>query len=135
MGHEALAADTRFAGARARATHQSEVNAIVGAWTAGIDLEPLLDALERESVPAAKVNSIADVVAGPHVQARGNVVRAVLASGREFLASGVVPKPSETPGSIEFVAPRLGAHTDEVLRVRLGMSDAEIGARRRERIV
>jgi crotonobetainyl-CoA:carnitine CoA-transferase CaiB-like acyl-CoA transferase len=135
MGREDLATDTRFATARARATHQAEVNAIVGAWTAGIDLEPLLDALERESVPAAKVNSIADVVADPHVQARGNVVRAVLASGREFLTSGVVPKLSETPGSIEFVAPALGAHTDAVLRERLGMSDDEIAGLRRERIV
>jgi formyl-CoA transferase len=135
MGREDLAIDPRFATARARATHQAEVNAIVGAWTAGLDLEPLLDALERESVPAAKVNSIADVVADPHVQARGNVVRAVLASGREFLTSGVVPKLSETPGSIEFVAPALGAHTDDVLRERLGMSDDEIAALRRERIV
>ena len=135
MGREDLAVDPRFATARARATHQAEVNAIVGAWTASLDLEPLLDALERESVPAGKVNSIADVVADPHVQARGNVVRAVLASGREFLTSGVVPKLSETPGSIEFVAPALGAHTDAVLRELLGMGDDEIAALRRERIV
>jgi crotonobetainyl-CoA:carnitine CoA-transferase CaiB-like acyl-CoA transferase len=135
MGRQDLAVDPRFATARARATHQAEVNAIVGAWTASLDLEPLLDALERESVPAGKVNSIADVVADPHVQARGNVVRAVLASGREFLTSGVVPKLSETPGSIEFVAPALGEHTDAVLRERLGMSDDEIAALRRERIV
>jgi crotonobetainyl-CoA:carnitine CoA-transferase CaiB-like acyl-CoA transferase len=135
MGREDLAVDPRFATARARATHQAEVNAIVGAWTASLDLEPLLDALERESVPAGKVNSIADVVADPHVQARGNVVRAVLASGREFLTSGVVPKLSETPGSIEFVAPALGEHTDVVLRERLGMGDDEIAALRRERIV
>ena len=62
-------------------------------------------------------------------------MRAVLVSGREFLTSGVVPKLSETPGSIEFVAPALGAHTDDVLRERLGMSDDEIAALRRERIV
>lgn len=43
----------------------------------------------------------------------------------------MVPKLSETPGSIEFVAPALGAHTDEVLRERLGTSDDDIAALRR----
>ena len=38
---------------------------------------------------------------------------------------GIVPKLSETPGSIEWVGPKLGEHTDEVLRAA-GYSAADI---------
>jgi crotonobetainyl-CoA:carnitine CoA-transferase CaiB-like acyl-CoA transferase len=126
MGREDLASDARFASARERARHHAEVNAIVGAWVAGQDAEPLLDALERESVPATRVNTIADAVADPHVRARGNVVQAVLESGRAFLTTGVVPKLSESPGAIDFVAPPLGAHNEAVWCGLVGLSAGEL---------
>jgi crotonobetainyl-CoA:carnitine CoA-transferase CaiB-like acyl-CoA transferase len=72
------------------------------------------------------VNTIADAVADPHVRARGNVVQAVLESGRAFLTTGVVPKLSESPGAIDFVAPPLGAHNDAVWRGLVGLSAGEL---------
>jgi crotonobetainyl-CoA:carnitine CoA-transferase CaiB-like acyl-CoA transferase len=126
MDREDLATDARFATARERARHHAEVNAIVGAWIEGRDAGALLDAFEREGIPATRVNSIADAVADPQVLARGNVVRAVLESGREFLTTGVVPKLSETPGSIEFVAPALGAHNEEVWCGLVGLAPREL---------
>jgi formyl-CoA transferase len=46
----------------------------------------------------------------------------------------VVPKLSETPGDVEWVGPKLGEHTDEVLG-RLGYSAADIAALRSRGVV
>jgi formyl-CoA transferase len=45
-----------------------------------------------------------------------------------------VPKLSQTPGAIRTQAPKLGEHTDEVLR-ELGYSDVEISRLRDARII
>lgn len=135
MDRADLATDPRFATARERARHYADVNAIVGAWVESQDAGPLLDALERESVPATRVNSIADTVADPHVRARGNVVEAMLESGRRFLTAGVVPKLSDSPGAIESPAPALGAHNDAVWRGLVGLGAAELEALRAAGIV
>ncbi|MGE0806050.1 MAG: CaiB/BaiF CoA transferase family protein [Burkholderiaceae bacterium] len=126
MGRADLIDDPRFKSARQRAQNQAELHRIVGQWVAERDLEASLDVLEREQVPAGKINSIADVVRDPHVQARQNVIEAVLDSGRKFLTTGVIPKLSESPGSVDFVAPKLGAHNEEVYGGLLGLSGAEL---------
>ena len=135
MQREDLGTDPRFATARARATHHAEINGIVGEWVALHDAADLLAWLERETIPATRINSVADLVADPHVQARGNVVEATLASGRTLATCGVVPKLSASPGRIDSVAPALGAHNDEVYRGLLGMDEAELAALRHDRII
>jgi formyl-CoA transferase len=47
---------------------------------------------------------------------------------------GVVPKLSATPGAIRAQAPRLGEHTDEVLRV-INFSAQEIAALRKKGVI
>ena len=135
MGREDLDRDPRFGSARARATHYAQVNPIVGEWVAAHDLDDLLGRLEREQVPATRINSIADVVADPHVRARGNVIETVLESGRRLLSIGVVPKLSESPGRVASPAPALGAHNEAVYRGLLGMDEAQYESLRRERII
>lgn len=135
MGRESLDRDPRFSSARARATHHAEVNPIVGEWVAAHDLEALLGWLEREQVPATRINSVADVVADPHVRARENVIDTVLESGRRLLSIGVVPKLSETPGIVASPAPALGAHNEAVYRGLLGMDEAQYETLRRDGII
>jgi formyl-CoA transferase len=40
---------------------------------------------------------------------------AQLPDGKAFRMPGIVPKLSETPGSMEWLGVELGAHTDQVL--------------------
>jgi crotonobetainyl-CoA:carnitine CoA-transferase CaiB-like acyl-CoA transferase len=41
-----------------------------------------------------------------------------------------MPRLSETPGEIRHLGPRLGEHTEEVLKELLGLDDEEIAALR-----
>jgi formyl-CoA transferase len=47
---------------------------------------------------------------------------------------GIVPKLSETPGDIEWVGPKLGEHTDEVLAA-LGYDSGEIASLRERKVI
>ena len=51
---------------------------------------------------------------------------ATLPDGKTFKMPGIVPKLSATPGSTEWIGPKLGEHTDEVLAA-LGYDAATIG--------
>jgi crotonobetainyl-CoA:carnitine CoA-transferase CaiB-like acyl-CoA transferase len=39
---------------------------------------------------------------------------------------GIVPKMSATPGEIEWAGPKLGQHTEDVLRGKLGLTKEQI---------
>ena len=48
---------------------------------------------------------------------------------------GIVPKFSDTPGSVAYAGPRLGEHSYQVCRSWLGYSDGEIDAVARRGII
>ena len=72
------------------------------------------------------MNSIADIFADPHFQARDNLVTLEDPEAGEITIPGVIPKLSETPGRITNLGPPLGNGTDEVLGEVLGLSDTEL---------
>jgi succinyl-CoA:(S)-malate CoA-transferase subunit B len=47
----------------------------------------------------------------------------------------VLPQLSETPGKIRHLGPRLGEHTDEVLREVLGIDEQRIAELREKRVI
>jgi succinyl-CoA:(S)-malate CoA-transferase subunit B len=47
-------------------------------------------------------------------------------TGEQIICPAPVPRLSETPGSIRSLGPKLGEHTDEILREVLGFDDAKI---------
>ena len=59
---------------------------------------------------------------------------ALLPDGTPLKVPGIVPKLSETPGNIEWVGPRLGEHTDEVLGA-LGYGSGEIASLRLAKVI
>ncbi|MCX5837344.1 MAG: CoA transferase [Deltaproteobacteria bacterium] len=128
MDRDDLDQDPKFQTQRKRAENQETLHAIIAEWTARNDLKELLDRLEKAGIPACKINNIADTFHDPHIAARENIIETVLGSGRKIMTSGIVPKLSESPGSIEYVAPALGAHNEEIYQNLLSLSDGEYGA-------
>jgi crotonobetainyl-CoA:carnitine CoA-transferase CaiB-like acyl-CoA transferase len=48
---------------------------------------------------------------------------------------GIVPKLEQLPGSVKWLGPELGEHTDEVLRDLLKLTDSDMAKLREEKVV
>lgn len=74
----------------------------------------LFDFSLREGVTFAPVNTVADAVAFPQLQARNYWLDVPLPNGRTAPVPGPFVRPSETPTSVRRWAPSLGQHNNEV---------------------
>jgi crotonobetainyl-CoA:carnitine CoA-transferase CaiB-like acyl-CoA transferase len=93
--------------------------------------------LEHLQVPCGPVNRIDQVFADPQVKHRGMRVRVDYpgsAAGTVDLIGSPI-RLSETPVRYRRAPPRLGQHTDEILRDVLGIGEAEIRSLRAERVL
>lgn len=87
------------------------------------------------NVPVAPVNDFAHALSDPQVLARDMVAHVPQPEGGTALMPGNPVKLSETGEESFAAAPRLGQHTDEVLRGLLGKSEAEIADLRARSII
>ena len=134
MGRDDLAHDPTLAHNDGRASRQSWLDGEIEAWTSQRSPADVLAAMQRADVPASKICTIRDIVADAHYQARGMIREIRTADGDTLKVPGVVPKLSSTPGDFDGGGPKLGEHTDEVLR-ELGYDDARIADLRARRII
>jgi crotonobetainyl-CoA:carnitine CoA-transferase CaiB-like acyl-CoA transferase len=81
--------------------------------------------LADKNVCIGPVNTPQEVFDDPHVQHRQMVVEVDGPTGGKVRQVGMGVKLSETPGRIRHVGPRIGQHTEEVMRT-LGYDPAEI---------
>ena len=116
MGRSDLADDAQLATNAGRVPRTAEIDAAIGAWTAAHDLDVVLKALDGVDVPAAKVYDVADIVSDAQYLARDMIEQHQLPDGKPVKLPGIVPKLSDTPGATEWIGPKLGEHTAEILR-------------------
>lgn len=117
LGRPDLATDPRFRTNADRVRERAVLVPILSDLMLGVTRAGLLDALERDGVPAGPINSVADVFADPQVIARG--MRLDLPA--PAAAAGSIPSvrsPIVLDGEAMAAAtpsPRLGEHTADVL--------------------
>ncbi len=121
MKREDLLTDPDFSTLEARLRNIDRVERLVGDWIGAMTADEAVEALARAEVPGAKVASVADVVANPQLRHREQIVEVDHPSAGRVPMQGVTIKLSESPASIRRPAPRLGEHTDQVLREWLGL--------------
>ncbi|NKY31867.1 CoA transferase [Nocardia speluncae] len=130
MGRPELADDPRYGSHTARGANQGELDDLVSRWTSQQIADDLLKLLEDSGVPAGRIYRAQDMLADPHFTAREAIVTVQHKLLGDFPVQNVAPKLSGTPGSIRWLGPELGEHTDEVLRDVLARSRSDIDAMR-----
>jgi len=104
------------------------------AWFHARSADQALKALRAHDIPHSPVMSMADIFKDPHYRERESIIEVPSEVG-PLPQPAVIPRLSATPGRVSHAGPPLGRHTDEVLSGLLGMSDAEIAALRKARVV
>lgn len=114
IGRPELADDPRFATHAARTEHRSELEEVIAAWAATQDAEAIDRRLDAASVPCGPVNRISDICADPQFLARDMLIEVDDPVIGRYVAPGVVPKLSATPGGVRWAGPEPGSHNAEV---------------------
>jgi CoA:oxalate CoA-transferase len=117
---------------------RDEVEKWASEWARGKTLKEAMSGLAEARLAGAEITKMSALESDPHVLARELLVRVEDPEcGKLDGIRGVVPKLSDTPGSVgtaEHVT-ELGQHSDEILTELLGYSKDEIAKLREEGIV
>jgi formyl-CoA transferase len=134
IGRTDLRDDPALARNDGRAAQMERIDAAISQWTASRTLAEVLEAMEAAEVPAGRIYTAADIAADPHYAARRMLETITANDGEPLKVPGIVPKLSATPGAIRTHAPKLGEHTDEVLR-EIGYNETDIAKLRQAKIL
>ena len=136
MGRPELADDPRFRTHLARGDHQEEIEQIIAEWAVARDAAEIDHVLNEAGVICGPIYTIADIFDDPQFRAREMLLKHEDPEFGEFVGPGIVPKLSETPGTVRWSATwEEGSHNKDVYGGLLGLSDEEIAELRAEGIL
>jgi crotonobetainyl-CoA:carnitine CoA-transferase CaiB-like acyl-CoA transferase len=135
MGDERLAKDPRFKDDLARGDNGEALSEIMQKWCAGRTVAGALAELEANRIPAGAIYTPQQALDDPHVREAGFFHHMEFPGADKPVPVLQEPvKLSRTPLSIRTRAPKLGEHTDQILR-ELGYDPAAIEKLRADRVV
>ena len=126
MASPQLADAERWGPIAHRERDRAAVDAKVGAWTADLTRDEVLDICARHEVPCGPVYGIDEIFQDPHYAARGNIAVVDDPRAGPVAVPAPIPRMSETPGRLDHLGPALGADTAAVYARLLGLGEAEL---------
>ncbi len=135
LGCPEIASDERYAKNANRVRHRDALLPLLQQRLVTRSVAQWVDVLQPEGVPCGPVNSLAQTFANPQVIHRQMRVdlRHPLAGSVPSVANPI--KFSGTPIQYGDAPPTLGQHSDQVLKEYVGLSDAEIEALKKKRVM
>jgi crotonobetainyl-CoA:carnitine CoA-transferase CaiB-like acyl-CoA transferase len=115
MGRADLLEDPRLTTNPLRVQHVDIVAAAISQWASRLTRRQVAECLGGR-VPFGPVNNVADIMADPHIAARGMIAEVELPElARTLSVAGVPVHFAATPGTVRQAGPKLGEHTGEVM--------------------
>lgn len=127
--------DPRYRENPDRLERSDEVNGAVGAWIEKHTLEQVIQRFEENEVAFSTIFDATDMFNDAQYQAREALVRVPDSDLGEAVVQNVIPKFSKTPGSIDWLGPRMGTHNEEIYCGELGFSADKLQQLKDEKIV
>ncbi|MEO0916086.1 MAG: CaiB/BaiF CoA-transferase family protein [Pseudomonadota bacterium] len=129
-----LVDDPRFLTNPDRVRNRADLEEIIGGFFAKRTVAENLDFFEARGITVGPICDISDLMQHPYVQGRGVVDTYGDPDHGKLPMHAPFPRLSETPATVRSPAPRIGEHSDDVLRC-IGLTDDQIAALRDKGIV
>ena len=128
IGRADMIHDPRFETNDKRVQNVEALDEIIGAFIGKSTLKENLEFFERAEVTVGPIYDALQLMNDEHVRARGSIVEFPDDELGSLPMHAVVPRFSETPGSIRRQAPRLNEHSDEI-RAELALLAKPVSSR------
>lgn len=114
IGHPELIDDERFRTVPIRHAHAKEVNAYVAEWVRNYTAEEVVETLEKQGIPAAKVLSVHEFLQLPQVRYNRQIIDVPYPGLGNIPMQGFPVSFSDMPDQLFRGAPTLGEHNSEI---------------------
>jgi crotonobetainyl-CoA:carnitine CoA-transferase CaiB-like acyl-CoA transferase len=127
--------DPRYKENTDRLERSDEVNGAVGAWIERRTLAQVVERFEENEVAFSTIFDAETMFNDAQYRARESLVRVPDSDLGEAVVQNVTPRFSKTPGSIDWLGPKMGAHNEEIYGGELGYSAEKLQQLKAARII
>ncbi|HXA34478.1 MAG TPA: CoA transferase [Acidimicrobiales bacterium] len=128
MGRPDLVDDPRWSTLAQRAAGSDEINGVVADWAGALSSEEVEARCIEHGVPVGTIYDAADILADPHVAARGDIVTVDDPVAGPLRQQAPFPRLDGQAPRTPAPAPALGQHNREVWSDLVGLSADELAA-------
>jgi formyl-CoA transferase len=126
IGRPELKDDPRFADNESRVENADELDDIIQSWIGKRSREEVAEHFDEHGVPVAPVYNIEDIFEDEHYRAREAVITVADEELGDARVQNVFPKFSGTPGEVDYLGPKKGAHNEAVYGDGLGYGEERL---------